>query len=233
MSNRKWIISACLAMASALVGLSGQLRAEEYKLIWVTLPNQGNRPVPAYVALQDTLPAPDGEAITAIPSAPDVAPPAPQPLTPPPPVQAWSPSQSKPLVQSKPPVQSVTPWQSKLPVQGGIVQSPLIYGKPVGGCCPKPREIIYRDHTKCPCKHGKCCCPPPIQTVLSVSDPCNPCGCEVQIPVCLPGTCTDIPRVGTHKGLLGRGYVTYRWCSGAKVEVVFCVNGDIIVHTFS
>jgi len=99
---------------------------------------------------------------------------------------------------------------------------------PAPGCgCPQQRRIEYRNH--CRLRKGVFACAPPVQTVLVV--PVDSCGqCAVEVPVCIPACCTDAPQVEARKGLLGRTRVLYRWCCGFEVEVVFCCNGDLIVH---
>jgi len=96
----------------------------------------------------------------------------------------------------------------------------------VESCCP-PRCISYRYH------HGKkaCCgCEPPVQTVLSVKEPC--CCCPVEVPVCLPACCMGCPKVHSRCGHLGRSVVTYKWCCGYKVRIVFRRCGDVVVHYY-
>ena len=99
---------------------------------------------------------------------------------------------------------------------------------PSPGCgCPQQRRIEYRNH--CRLRKGAFACAPPVQTVLVV--PGGGCGqCAVEVPVCIPACCTDAPQVEARRGLLGRTRVLYRWCCGFEVEVVFCCNGDLIVH---
>ena len=99
---------------------------------------------------------------------------------------------------------------------------------PSPGCgCPQQRRIEYRNH--CRLRKGAFACAPPMQTVLAV--PAGGCGqCAVEVPVCIPACCTDAPQVNARRGLLGRTRVLYRWCCGFEVEVVFCGNGDLIVH---
>jgi hypothetical protein len=94
--------------------------------------------------------------------------------------------------------------------------------------CPPQRRIVYRNHCR-PLRKGDCLCAPPIQTVLVVPDG-RCCQCAVEVPVCIPACCTDAPQVEARRGLLGRTRVLYRWCCGFEVEVVFCGNGDLIVH---
>lgn len=99
---------------------------------------------------------------------------------------------------------------------------------PSPGCgCPQQRHVEYRNH--CRMKKGAYACAPPVQTVLVVpSGSC--CQCAVEVPVCIPACCTDTPQVDAKRGLFGRTRVLYRWCCGFEVEVVFCHNGDLIVH---
>lgn len=99
---------------------------------------------------------------------------------------------------------------------------------PAPGCgCPQQRRIEYRNH--CRLRKGAYACAPPVHTVLVV--PGGQCGqCAVEVPVCIPACCTDAPQVEARRGLLGRTRVLYRWCCGFEVEVVFCHDGDLIVH---
>ena len=96
-------------------------------------------------------------------------------------------------------------------------------------CCPHYSGISYHRHRLL---RKRCCaCHPPVQTVLAVQDP-RYCCCGVEIPVCISACCTGAPQVQSHVGLLGCGYVTYRWCCGYTVKVVFRRRGDIVVHTY-
>ncbi|MBM4004694.1 MAG: hypothetical protein FJ295_15655 [Planctomycetes bacterium] len=93
-------------------------------------------------------------------------------------------------------------------------------------CCD--RCIKYRHH---PTLHKICCgCEESTRTVLQVTDPC--CRCVVEVEVCLPACCDDCPKVCCSPGLLGRDVVTYEWCCGYKVRVVFDRCGDITVHSY-
>jgi hypothetical protein len=94
-------------------------------------------------------------------------------------------------------------------------------------CAPK---IEFKHHR--PCKDWcKCCCLPPVETVLLVKDPCD-CEKYVEIPVCLPGCCTDEPECKSRCGILCKGVVRYKWCCGYHIRVVFDKCGDITVHTY-
>lgn len=95
--------------------------------------------------------------------------------------------------------------------------------------CPQYCGIRYRSH---PLPRKRCCgCNPPMQTVLAVQDPRH-CCCGIQIPVCISACCTGAPQVSSRVGLLGCGYVTYRWCCGYSVKVIFRGSGEIVVHTY-
>ena len=100
--------------------------------------------------------------------------------------------------------------------------APLVMATP---CCCTPC-IEYRHHGR-----PICCCdcntPATIHAVLQVRNP-RTC-CMMEIPVCLPGCCTDQPCVSGHCGALGRGVMRFRYCCGVRITVVFRACGDIIV----
>jgi hypothetical protein len=119
-------------------------------------------------------------------------------------------------------------------VEGPLLDMPeqlFAYRPPSSsGCCAaKPR--IH--HVRCGLfgrlrSSGK----PTLHMVLLAKDPTKCCDCVIQIPVCISGCCTDTPKVSGGRGLLGRGFVDYRWRCGAMVRVVFRKCGDIIVHYY-
>jgi hypothetical protein len=98
-------------------------------------------------------------------------------------------------------------------------------GEPVVVSCAP--AIIY-NHV---CVNRVCCCrcEPPIQTVLSVTDPACCTACPVAIPICLPSCCTGAPTVCCWTGLFGRGVVRYDYCCGLSIKIVFRNCGDIVV----
>ena len=101
---------------------------------------------------------------------------------------------------------------------------------PCAACCYEPR-IRYVAHRLC--RRVCCCCAPePRQTILQVQDPGSCCCRLVDVPICLPGCCDDAPCVRSRGGLFCRGVVTYTWCCGYTVRVVFHHRGDITVHTY-
>ena len=54
------------------------------------------------------------------------------------------------------------------------------------------------------------------------------CKCMVEVPVCLPDCLPGEPVVKS-RCKLGRGVVTYKWCNGFTVKVVFRKKCDIVV----
>ena len=99
-------------------------------------------------------------------------------------------------------------------------------------CCnPKAVKIIYRNHALC----RKRCCKghhPAVPTCLMVNDPCTPCSCPIEVPVCIPVCATGLPRIAHHRGLFGRPVVTYTWCTGFTIKLVFRKRGDLLVHYY-
>ena len=76
----------------------------------------------------------------------------------------------------------------------------------------------------------KTCCDPclePIKTTLTVCHPCT--GCEIEVPVCLPGCCTGDPTSCDRSTLIGAGLTRFEWCCGYSVVVRYKRCGDITV----
>ena len=71
------------------------------------------------------------------------------------------------------------------------------------------------------------CHGPGVQSALLVEHP-GDCTCAVEVPVCLP-KCLEGEPVVKSRCKLGRGVVTYTWCNGFTVKVVFRKKGDIAV----
>ena len=67
-----------------------------------------------------------------------------------------------------------------------------------------------------------------MNIILQVKDPCT--CCLVEVPVCIPACCTGNPTVCCHRGFLGRQVVTYSWCCGVSVDIIFKRNGCYIVR---
>ena len=112
----------------------------------------------------------------------------------------------------------------------GPIQAPIkapIQAPACDACC-KPVCIKYLHH----CTVRKTCCGcDTIKSVLCVTDPCC-CGKTVEVPVCLPCDCTDTPKICDRCTILGRSSVTYKWCCGYKVKVVFDRCGNVTVHSY-
>lgn len=97
------------------------------------------------------------------------------------------------------------------------------YQKGVPATCV--RYVQHRVHRK------TCCdCGASYQTVLTVVDP-KSC-CPIDVPVCVPACCTDLPQCSGRDGILGRGITKFSWCCGYSVRVVVGHRGDVTVHYY-
>lgn len=125
------------------------------------------------------------------------------------------------------PAKSAPVTKASVAVQPGAVHtvpSVPVYESPA--CAPCISYCHHRTLRK------TCCgCCDTLKILLPVQDPCC-CTNIVEVPVCLPGCCTDAPCVSSRCGLFGRGIVTYTWCCGYKVRVVFNKCGDVVVHSY-
>ena len=106
--------------------------------------------------------------------------------------------------------------QAALVNEESLVLADTIGYEGESGCCEK-RCVSYRYHHRW--KKVCCDCGPPQNIVLAVKDPCT--GCAVEVPVCLPSCCKGDPKVCSRPGLFGRSVVTYSWCCGYDVKIVF------------
>jgi hypothetical protein len=121
---------------------------------------------------------------------------------------------------------AVQPVAMQAPAPAPVGSEPLPAASPAGCvvCCPQPCIIYkHRGHHRACCD----CCAPPIETVLTATDPCT--CCPVAIPVCVPGCCTCAPTMTCHDGLFCSGVVQYDWSCGYRVTVRFKHNGDVVV----
>ncbi len=96
-------------------------------------------------------------------------------------------------------------------------------------CCGQPC-ITYRHHCRARRVCCDCQCDAPVQVILKVTDP--NCCCTIEVPVCVPACCDDVPKGCAGVGLLGRGITTFTWCCGFKARVVVKRTGDVVVHTY-
>ena len=133
----------------------------------------------------------------------------------------------------KPAKEVASPSDAPLPVPVPVpmatpapVPVPLAASSDSAQC--QNRCIKYRHH--CTLRKTCCGCCEDIKMVLSVKDPC--CCCNVDVSVCVPGCCKDVPSVCNHNGVFGRNVVEYTWCCGYRVKVVFDRCGDVTVHTY-
>ena len=98
------------------------------------------------------------------------------------------------------------------------------------GACREPEYcLVYREHHV---RRNVCCdpCLPAVKTQVQIQDPCT---CRlVEVPVCVPGCCTDAPCITTRDGLFGRSITEFTWCCGFRVRVVITRSDTIIVHTY-
>lgn len=88
--------------------------------------------------------------------------------------------------------------------------------------------ISYRNHPLLGPRTGSC---GTMKIALAVPDPAC-CKYVVEVPVCIPCCCTDVPKVHSRCGVLGRRIVVYDWCCGYKVRVVFNRCNDVVVHSY-
>ncbi len=96
-------------------------------------------------------------------------------------------------------------------------------------CCAPKYCISYRKHHAF---RRVCCdsCVQPYTAMLSITDPCT--RCPVEVPVCVPGCCTDAPKVSCRRGLFGRTITEFMWCCGFRAKIVLTRRNDITVHTY-
>lgn len=123
---------------------------------------------------------------------------------------------------------SISPGTSSSARETSFHQEPVVIG---GICAPACVKYVHHATLRRTCNGCNSCGQPPIVAILPVQDP-NCCSRCLEIPVCLPSCCCDVPKCSASHGLLGRGKVTYTWCCGYKVVVVFRKNGEVLVHSY-
>lgn len=99
--------------------------------------------------------------------------------------------------------------------------------EPAIECCPIG---VVREVATLSAKKKYRCYGAPIKQVLCVDNPAD-CYCKhFAVPVCVPSCCTGEPVCcDSRSGLLGRGYVTYRWPCGFEATIAFRVHGGVII----
>lgn len=109
------------------------------------------------------------------------------------------------------------------------MQEPLPGPAPIVQPVRFPKYCIsYRNHPLLGPRTGSC---GTIKVALEVPDPAC-CKYLVEVPVCIPACCTDVPKMHSRCGVLGRRIVVYDWCCGYKVRVVFNRCNDVVVHSY-
>lgn len=101
--------------------------------------------------------------------------------------------------------------------------------EPPTPCCYDPC-FHYKTHKLFVKKACPCDCGPQVEAILQVVDP--RCNCFVDVPVCLPSCCTDMPKIDSRCGMFHRGIVEYEWCCGFKIKMVFKHGGNVDVHYY-
>ena len=96
-------------------------------------------------------------------------------------------------------------------------------------CCPSKYRFVYRQHQV---RRQVCCdpCVPNVEMVLQVTDPCT--CCPIDVPVCVPGCCTEPPCVTNRGGVLGRSITEFTWSNGFRVRGVHTARDVLVVHTY-
>jgi hypothetical protein len=93
--------------------------------------------------------------------------------------------------------------------------------------CPTPCITYHHRRIRKACYDP---CAGMAEMVLAVKNPCS--CCTVEVPVCVPVCCVDVPCVDSRCGLFGRGIVEYSWECGFRVLVVINKHGDVRVTYF-
>lgn len=102
----------------------------------------------------------------------------------------------------------------------------VVEAAPTVECCP---IAVVNEHSALSAKRMYRCHGATSQT-LCVDNPADCCCKYYGVTVCVPCCCTGEPVCcGTRVGLLGRGYVTYRWSCGFEATIAFRVAGGVIV----
>ena len=96
-------------------------------------------------------------------------------------------------------------------------------------CCYDPC-FRYKNHRLLARKACPCDCGPPAEMILQAVDPRF--NCFVDVPICIPVCCIDMPKVDSRRGIFNRGIVEYEWCCGFRVKLVFKQGGNVDVHYY-
>lgn len=126
------------------------------------------------------------------------------------------------------------PAPDQPPVEAApVVEPPVVeehvveYAAPAIECCP---IAVVREVATLSAKKMYRCYGGPTPQTLCVDNPADCCCKYYSVKVCVPACCTGEPVCcDSHVGLLGRGYVTYKWPCGFEATIAFRVHGGVIV----
>ncbi len=94
-------------------------------------------------------------------------------------------------------------------------------------CCP---IAVAGEVASLSAKRSYRCNGGPTKQVICVDNPADCCRKMFSVPVCVPACCVDDPVCcDTRVGMLGRGYVTYRWACGFEATIAFRVHGGVLI----
>jgi hypothetical protein len=116
-----------------------------------------------------------------------------------------------------------------LPEAPSVMESmePAAVAAPAVECCP---IAVVGEVASFSAKRSYRCNGGPVRQVLCVDNPADCCCKLYSVPVCVPACCVGEPVCcGSHVGLLGRGYVTYRWPCGFEATIAFRVHGGVLI----
>ena len=119
------------------------------------------------------------------------------------------------------------------PAAGPTMVESYAVGSEVMICCDEPCIVYRGDRPRLWRRYDSC--QAPVSTILLVQDPrgcCDCCEqCAIEVPVCVPTCCLqEPPSVKSRCGLFGRGIVTYDYCCGFRITVIFRNRGDVLVR---
>lgn len=119
------------------------------------------------------------------------------------------------------PVEAPSVTEFMTPEETAVVTAPAVECRPI---------CVVGEVASLSAKRKYRCYGSPVKQVLCVDNPADCCCTLYSVPVCVPSCCTDAPVCcGTRVGLLGRGYVTYRWSCGFEATIAFRVHGGVLI----
>ena len=95
-------------------------------------------------------------------------------------------------------------------------------------CCPRP-TILHWNHPLLATTVCQCACDRMTDLVLSVPNGC----CAVDVEVCVPACCGDVPDYQAGRDWLGRTTHHFCWPCGYELKVVQLHIGSWVVHTYN